>query len=1302
MAANPDEPDQVTVVVPRARGVQIGDGNVQHNVFVTAGVPVRSAYLQQVRRIAPDRLVDRAAELAELTRFCTRADGGAYLSWQAPAWAGKTALISWFVLNPPPDVRIVSFFVTARFAGQSDRIAFTDVVLEQLAELLERPMPAYLTDATRDVHLLEMLADAAEHCQRRGERLVLVIDGLDEDSGVTAGPDAHSIAAVLPARPAAGMRVIVAGRPDPPLPVNVPDDHPLRDGAAVRILHRSAHAQVLRADAQRELKRLLRGERTERDLLGLLTAAGGGLSGPDLAELTGLEPWEIDASLRAVSGRTFARRLGDAHTDVYLLGHEELQSEAVRFIGEPQLRRYREQLHTWADRVRAQRWPAGTSEYLLRGYFRMLYAIRDEERMLAYATDRARHDRMLDLTGGDVAALTEIGLAQDVLLARVEVDPLAMLRLAMHRDDLTARNVHLPVGLPAVRAALGQAARAEAMVASITSPARQTAATIALVSALADAGDPDRAEALTMSITDASRRAEVAAALVPALARAGYQERADALLDTIDDPGPRVSALIALCRVPYGLRPGWPSQPADSPDWPTAPGDQPSRSFAPVDRRGRPVVPVEPAGPLADLVDRVEALAERVDGRDRAGVLVALADAVPAAAGSLRLTRLADRIESLTVLLGLGAQAAAFTTLVRTTTSAGDRCRASRCADRAELLAGAIAVPHERAAALTALMVAVGEAGDHDRAAALAARVEALTATILAPGHQAAALAGLSAALARIGKFEPATALARTITDPLHRTRAWTDLATYLIRRSSGALKPANRAMRAGMPAAAAVIEAAVAVDEAVAAAREVAGPRECANALAAVAGGMAASGRTELAATLADEAERLARSVGGPAREADAAAVLARAVTETGQHELAETLIRLIADPGQRADSTIALAISLERCGDLDRAEALANSVATPHDRGRALAALVAAQAIDTRHGNEWPGRGFSKRAVRLAARAEEAAHFVGGPEQRAAVLLPLIAAAAEVGDLDRAERLAADIAQPYLHHRAVAVMVVAAFRAGHGDWAERRACVLDDVEGRAAALTALVAAGPDAAGASRLVDLAKRRIQSLASVYQRALALTELLAATGTADAFAQVSYLADRAERSAASVPNDDARDAALAGLALTLIQLHDRHPALGLLERAERIADRITRPDRRTPVLAALAADAAGNGDGERGNTLVRAITDPRARADAIGEMAVALGTAGRPGDAETLLDAIADPDRRARALTALAELTPAARATRLVARALRIGDWTTPLLTLSRLRPDIVTTVASDYATLAVATRTNSAWHERGA
>jgi hypothetical protein len=239
-------------------------------------------------------------------------------------------------------VRVVAFFITARLGAQDTREAFTEVVLEQLAELLGQDLPL-LTAATRDAHLLGMLEQAAQACAKQGKRLILVVDGLDEDRSVTIGPDAHSIAALLPIDPPAGMRIMVAGRPDPPIPDDVPGRHRLRDSGIVRLLASSAYAQDIKTLAQQELRRLLHGIPAEQDLLGLLTAAWGGLSGPDLAVLTGEPPGEIEDILHGVSGRTFTCQVSawqpEAGPEVYLLGHEELQATATAYLGDQRLTR---------------------------------------------------------------------------------------------------------------------------------------------------------------------------------------------------------------------------------------------------------------------------------------------------------------------------------------------------------------------------------------------------------------------------------------------------------------------------------------------------------------------------------------------------------------------------------------------------------------------------------------------------------------------------------------------------------------------------------------------------------------------------------------------------------------------------------------------------------------------------------------------------------------------------------------------------------------------------------------------------
>ena len=108
-------------------------GGLSDVVPAGPGQLVRSAYLEQVRDIAPDALIGRDGELAEWAGFCAGPD--AYAWWQAGPWAGKTALASWFVTHPPAGVDVVSFFITGRLAGQADSDAFLDAMTEQLGAL---------------------------------------------------------------------------------------------------------------------------------------------------------------------------------------------------------------------------------------------------------------------------------------------------------------------------------------------------------------------------------------------------------------------------------------------------------------------------------------------------------------------------------------------------------------------------------------------------------------------------------------------------------------------------------------------------------------------------------------------------------------------------------------------------------------------------------------------------------------------------------------------------------------------------------------------------------------------------------------------------------------------------------------------------------------------------------------------------------------------------------------------------------------------------------------------------------------
>ncbi|WP_046498422.1 hypothetical protein [Streptomyces odonnellii] len=153
--------------------------------------------------------------------------------------------------------------------------------------------------------------------------------------------------------------------------------------------------------------------------------------------------------------------------EVFLLGHEQLQVTAVDMFGPGRLAGYRDRLRAWAQHYRARRWPPETPDYLLRGYFRMLHGAGDVSSMVMLGTDLDRQDRMLDLSGGDAVALSEIATVLEVLAEQAEPDLIGMVRLAMHRDHLSDRNSYMPAGLPAAWARLGQFHRAESLAESL-------------------------------------------------------------------------------------------------------------------------------------------------------------------------------------------------------------------------------------------------------------------------------------------------------------------------------------------------------------------------------------------------------------------------------------------------------------------------------------------------------------------------------------------------------------------------------------------------------------------------------------------------------------------------------------------------------------------------------------------------------------------------------------------------------------------------------------------------------------------
>lgn len=176
-------------------------GGLPDVVRAEPGQLLQSAYLEQVRDIAPEALVGRETELAELAEFC--AGTPTYAWWQAGPWAGKSALASWFVTHPPAGVDIASFFITGRLAGQADGDAFLDAMIEQLSVLGPADGQSAPTAGARVGVWLSLLAGSAARAEERARRLVVVIDGLDEDEAGASppGPAQHRLLASPPPSP---------------------------------------------------------------------------------------------------------------------------------------------------------------------------------------------------------------------------------------------------------------------------------------------------------------------------------------------------------------------------------------------------------------------------------------------------------------------------------------------------------------------------------------------------------------------------------------------------------------------------------------------------------------------------------------------------------------------------------------------------------------------------------------------------------------------------------------------------------------------------------------------------------------------------------------------------------------------------------------------------------------------------------------------------------------------------------------------------------------------------------------------
>ncbi|KOX18464.1 hypothetical protein ADK67_36890 [Saccharothrix sp. NRRL B-16348] len=1124
-------------------------------------------YTHTVSRFAAPVLKGRDAELAELRDFCLRPSGESYSYWRGTAWAGKTALLAAFVLAPPDpeEVTLIAFFVRA--GAQDDYQDFLRVVTQQLGVVLGEAPPPHPSRADLD----SMLHSAARKCGEEDRRLVLVVDGLDEDYFANRSRPRRrpSIASLLPERPPDGMRVIASGRPDPP--VDVPKCHPLRDPGVARELVPSDHAAVIQQRAEQDLTDMLDDTALSRRLLGLIVAAGTGLSIRCLAALTHKSERKIKRRLATVSGRVLHRLGTDGATtpdsdSEYDLAHADLRRLARTLMSE-ELDDHRRRIFAGAEEYRRLGWPSQTPEYLFRSFFRMLEDVGDLPRMAECATDLARQGRMRDLFGADTAALTEITTAQDVIVAQDNPDLVAMVRLAIHRDRLAAQNHNTPLNLPPVWALLGDIDRAEASARSHLDRhgwERQAEVLPSVTKATARTGHLDRAETIARSICTPWVRAKALVWVAEAAVQAGAPERTTTLIDDaqaigalIDDLRSKALTLGAVAAV--AAKAGQPERAATLIDQ----AEAVARSITDVNSASSALVLLVEATAEVSGIDRAEALARAITAEyeDRDKALMSVTEAV-ARTGDVQRTEITAnsitapywRTRALASAAGIVAEA-------------GDIAGVATLIARAHDIADSIDGLEQQAWGLCSVAEAAGKARDRDLAGRLIDRAEANARAIdtrssLMADQQARVLVAVAETAARIGDLDRADAIIRSIVVLAQQAWALASVAEVVAR--AGDVERAR----------ALILRA-----ETVSRTPDLMGQRELLSGLRSVTEAAVEAGDLDGARLLVARAEAIARSISGAEDRSGALASAAEVAAVAGDPTRADAVIKFIADPYVQAWALMRTGDATARAGSFDQARELLGRAATmarraernDFQRARSLGSSIdsAANAVELGRAEAAAKSGNLRRATRIAD-SVRCTH-----EEQAKVLVAMSDFVARdgtskrAGDLvERAETVADSIridhirVDPFEHERAVRTLALLAkvvAKTGDsrraGSYIARAEGIADSIIGahEARALASVAEAAVDTGHHDRgrsLITRAEAAADSIDNPYTRASVLVSV------AEAAVRASDL-DRANAIAESIdPSTTPEQQALAFLTLTASQ--EPHRRARATARALRIA------------------------------------------------------------------------------------------------------------------------------------------------
>ena len=328
-------------------------------------------YRALIGQMAPDTLVGRDEDLERLARFATGPPGYRWLV--GGPWTGKTALLATFATDPPHNVDIVAYFLTRR-RGDADSSRFLQAANDQLSHYLRADPPARLDDPYVFAALWGRAVARAASIDRQ---LVLVIDGLDEDTGPAVGQ--ASVAQLLPFDLGDRGHVLVSSRMYPLLPTDVAVEHPLRAVPQMG-LPPSDVASELELRARQDLQHVLDPRASgivAHDVLAILAAAAGPLALDDLVALVSIAGEQrvrrpqVTRALEREVARVLEPIGGDGQVR-FTFAHDSLHMLALDAFGDAELERLLEVLQAWENTTSESGWGDRAPAYLFDSYPRLM------------------------------------------------------------------------------------------------------------------------------------------------------------------------------------------------------------------------------------------------------------------------------------------------------------------------------------------------------------------------------------------------------------------------------------------------------------------------------------------------------------------------------------------------------------------------------------------------------------------------------------------------------------------------------------------------------------------------------------------------------------------------------------------------------------------------------------------------------------------------------------------------------------------------------------------------------------------